>query len=151
MDETVHLQQGATPDNVDHFSLFRNYNYTEPWAYNVLDVLMVNTEIQMESWRHIFFSILLWLAISHLIVHLVAILVALVMLRKHEYVIITIVPMLVVAILFPATIGAVTTAIISSALSSANKTVSPLYCLGLGLIQTFFYVVFSYSRILATL
>ncbi|CAJ0930519.1 unnamed protein product, partial [Mesorhabditis belari] len=141
----------GNPEKVDHISLFENVKNPTKWIYNVYDVLSVNTDVQIEEWQHIFFSILIWMTISYLVAYLTAILIATIMLRKHPFVVCIVLPMSLMCVVGPVTMGAVTSASIAFALSSANKPVNPAYCLVLGVIQTFFHILISFSRILATL
>jgi len=99
----------------------------------------------------IWMSIFTWMAVSYAVVHLVAFLVALISLRHHPWAVLLSSPFLVMAVIGPLTLGALTSGSIALPFAIAGKSISVWYCMLFGCGQTALVVVTSFSRIMATL
>ncbi|CAG7730507.1 unnamed protein product [Allacma fusca] len=101
----------------------------------------------VEMWYHIF----LWAFFSSIFIHTIAALIAFATLRKHR--IGRFFPILVflMGIITPGTSGMVTSATIAFVYRASTLTLFPFYAFLYGTGQTLLFILFSFTRILATL
>ncbi|MFH4983026.1 hypothetical protein AB6A40_009735 [Gnathostoma spinigerum] len=133
------------------FTLFaKHHNGTVRVDFSLWKVLTLRHHEMTQFWE-MWLGITAWMAVSYITIHLTAALVAMIMLRKHSWMVMIVLPMIAVAFIYPATIGALTSASIALTFSSADKAINSTACMILGCSQTLFIVVLSFSRILATL
>ncbi|VDN01104.1 unnamed protein product [Thelazia callipaeda] len=119
-------------------------------SYSLWRVLTLDGE-DISSFWEMFLGITLWMFISYIVVYVTAALISMTMLRNHPWMLIYAASMFGMAILGPATVGALTSASIALMFSSADKAISCWHCMVLGSSQTLAVVIISFSRILATL
>ncbi|XP_043937390.1 transmembrane protein 170A [Protopterus annectens] len=97
------------------------------------------------------YGVFLWAVVSSLSVHIPAGLIALFTLWHHKCGRFTSVGILLMGVVGPLTAGILTSAAIAGVYRAAGKTMIPFEALVLGVGQTFFAVLISFLRILATL
>ncbi|VDM56334.1 unnamed protein product [Angiostrongylus costaricensis] len=119
-------------------------------SYSLLGALALSGSY-MTDWLEIAASILLWMAISNTVLYLGAALVALLMMRRHPYVILFIHPLAAMCVIGPVTVGLTTSLVLAYALSASDKEISPWHCMVLGIFQSIMLVFVSFSRLLGTL
>ncbi|KAE9555292.1 hypothetical protein FO519_001543 [Halicephalobus sp. NKZ332] len=105
----------------------------------------------IRSFWHMWLAILLWMTVSYVVIHVVAFLCAVVMLRHHPWMVFLSFPFLAMVLVGPSTFGALTSASIAWTFALANKSITSWHCMFLGCGQTLVVVILSFSRILATL
>ncbi|KJH46682.1 hypothetical protein DICVIV_07246 [Dictyocaulus viviparus] len=105
----------------------------------------------MTDWLEISASILLWMAISNTILYLGAALIALLMMRRHPYVVLFVIPLIAMCVIGPVTVGVTTSLALAFVLSSSDKEISPWHCMILGVFQSIVLIIVSFSRLLGTL
>ncbi|RWS16832.1 hypothetical protein B4U79_09437 [Dinothrombium tinctorium] len=98
-------------------------------------------------WFHVF----MWAFLSSFLVHTVASFVAFRSLRKHKFARYSPLFIFISGILTPLTMGLVTSAAIAGVYRAASFTMTPSYAAVYGIGQTVCNLIFSYTRILATL
>ncbi|KAK6105545.1 T-cell receptor beta chain ANA 11, putative [Brugia malayi] len=135
-----------------HFSIFAaEANATTTTSnYSLWKVLTLSGE-DISSFWEMFLGITLWMVISYAFVYIIVALISMIMLRNHPWMFIYAASIFGMAILGPATVGALTSASIALMFTSADKAISCWHCMVLGSAQTLAVVIISFSRILATL
>uniref|UniRef100_A0A914UJ92 Transmembrane protein 170A n=1 Tax=Plectus sambesii TaxID=2011161 RepID=A0A914UJ92_9BILA len=73
------------------------------------DILMLNAG-SFNSFYEMWLSIFLWMAVTYIVVHLIAAAVSLLMLRRHAWMLGLSLPIIAMMAIGPATIGAITSA-----------------------------------------
>uniref|UniRef100_A0A8R1TL66 Transmembrane protein 170A n=1 Tax=Onchocerca volvulus TaxID=6282 RepID=A0A8R1TL66_ONCVO len=136
----------------EHFSIFAvDVNTTATTSnYSLWKVLTLSGE-DISSFWEMFLGITIWMVISYVFVYIIVALISMIMLRNHPWMFIYAASIFGMAILGPATVGALTSASIALMFSSADKAISCWHCMILGSAQTLAVVIISFSRILATL
>ncbi|KAL3997666.1 putative transmembrane protein 170 family protein [Acanthocheilonema viteae] len=135
-----------------HFSIFTaEANTTAATSnYSLWKVLTLSGEDVSSFWE-MFLGITVWMVISYVFVYIIVALISMIMLRNHPWMCIYATSIIGMAILGPATVGALTSASIALMFSSADKAISCWHCMILGSAQTLAVIIISFSRILATL
>jgi hypothetical protein len=123
---------------------------TTPAEFSLLKVLILSDNGIQTFW-HVWLSILLWMTVSYIFVHIIGFICAVLMLRHHPWMLFISFPFLAMLIIGPSTFGAVTSASIAGTLALANKSITAWHCLILGFGQTLIIIILSFARILATL
>ncbi|KAI1714290.1 putative transmembrane protein domain-containing protein [Ditylenchus destructor] len=118
--------------------------------FSISDVLALKNYSLVSFWQQ-FSAIFIWMAVSYVVAHLIAFSIAVTMLRHHQWVLYISCPFLVMSVLGPTTLGALTSASIALTFAMANKAITPWHCMIIGCGQTFFVILTSFFRILATL
>uniref|UniRef100_A0A915DGA0 Transmembrane protein n=1 Tax=Ditylenchus dipsaci TaxID=166011 RepID=A0A915DGA0_9BILA len=91
------------------------------------------------------------MAASYVFAHLIAFCLAVTMLRHHPWVLFISFPFLVMTVLGPTSLGALTSGSIALTFAMANKPITPWHCMIIGCSQTFCVILTSFFRIMATL
>ncbi|KAJ1373755.1 hypothetical protein KIN20_036254 [Parelaphostrongylus tenuis] len=146
--------ENSPPSQSQIISLFidhrRNVTDRLNRSYSLLGALALSGSY-MTGWFEIAASILLWMAISNIVLYLGAALIALLMMRRHPYVVLFVIPLLAMCVIGPVTVGLTTSAVLAYALSASDKEISPWHCMVLGVFQSMMLVVVSFSKLLGTL
>ncbi|XP_028814417.1 transmembrane protein 170A isoform X2 [Denticeps clupeoides] len=103
------------------------------------------------DFSEMWYGVILWTAVSSLIFHLPAALLALFTLRRHKVARFMPIAILLMGIIGPLTGGVLTSAAIAGVYKAAGKTMISLEALVFGVGQSFCIFVISFLRILATL
>ncbi|XP_028814416.1 transmembrane protein 170A isoform X1 [Denticeps clupeoides] len=117
------------------------------WCSSALVSCMFVLFCFTEMW----YGVILWTAVSSLIFHLPAALLALFTLRRHKVARFMPIAILLMGIIGPLTGGVLTSAAIAGVYKAAGKTMISLEALVFGVGQSFCIFVISFLRILATL
>uniref|UniRef100_A0A7E4VXW9 Transmembrane protein 170B n=1 Tax=Panagrellus redivivus TaxID=6233 RepID=A0A7E4VXW9_PANRE len=117
--------------------------------FSIIDVLTLSA-VGLRTFWQMWLSILVWMAVSYVIVYLVACMVAVVMLRNHSLLFVWM-PFVAMIFIGPTTYGAVTSASIAWTVAIANKSITAWHCMLIGCGQTLAIMMLSFVRILATL
>ncbi|RWS31021.1 hypothetical protein B4U80_04512 [Leptotrombidium deliense] len=104
-----------------------------------------------ESFTKMWFHVFVWAFLSSVAIHIIASFIAFRSLRKHKYARFSPLFVLISGILTPLTMGLVTSATIAGVYRAAGFTMTPGYAAVYGIGQTVCNLIFSYTRILATL
>ncbi|KAK6727694.1 hypothetical protein RB195_005402 [Necator americanus] len=151
---TWHTEEPTSSSSPQIISLFMNENANDTdrpnRAYTILGALTLSGAY-MTDWLEIAASIFLWMAISYAVLYLGAALVALLMMRRHPYVVLFVLPLLAMCVIGPVTVGVLTSLVLAYTLSSSDKEISPWHCMVLGVFQSIMLIVVSFSRLLGTL
>ncbi|GMR54336.1 hypothetical protein PMAYCL1PPCAC_24531 [Pristionchus mayeri] len=142
--ETVDMAQK------EEYSLFPKQDNATTDVFSLPGVFLMNGKYMSTFWE-LFLAILAWMALTYIIVHVIAATVAVLKLRNHPYGFFIALPLLLMCVVGPATVGALTSAALAWALETGGKAVSPWHCAFLGIIQTTIIAFVSFSRVLATL
>ncbi|CAD5207428.1 unnamed protein product [Bursaphelenchus okinawaensis] len=118
--------------------------------YDMWSVLSLQ-ENNVNGFWQLWLSIFIWMAVSYIFVHAIAFLVAVISLRYHPWVFFISFPFLLMMLLGPTTVGALTSASIALTFSMAQKSITAWHCLFIGCGQTLIVLMTSFFRILATL
>ncbi|KAI6230411.1 hypothetical protein M3Y99_01059900 [Aphelenchoides fujianensis] len=113
--------------------------------------ILTLSENNVQGFWQMWFSIFAWMAASYIFIHLVAFLVSIVKLRHHPWVAYLSSPFIVMIILGPTTMGALTSASLALTFAMAQKSITAWHCMFLGCGQTLMVFLTSFFRILATL
>lgn len=118
---------------------------------SIINVIGLKSSNKLNGFLEIWYQVFLWALFSSMFVHVIAALIALCRLRKHK--IGRWIPVLIfgMGVLSPCTLGAVTSAAIAGFYRASDVEMMPFYALLWGLGQTIISMVFSFTRILATL
>ncbi|KAF8366356.1 hypothetical protein PRIPAC_84185, partial [Pristionchus pacificus] len=148
----------------EEYSLFPKQDNVTTAEFTLQGVFLMNGKYMSSFWE-LFVSvhspthrtlmaqlaILAWMALTYITVHVIAATVAVLKLRNHPYGFFIALPLLLMCVVGPATVGAITSAALAWALQTGGKEVSPWHCAFLGIIQTTIIAFVSFSRVLATL
>ncbi|XGW21080.1 hypothetical protein V3C99_004218 [Haemonchus contortus] len=144
----------STPSPSQVISLFGDENQNDPGrsdrSYTLLGALTLNGAYMID-WLEIATSIFVWMAISYTVLYLSASFVALMMMRRHPYVVLFVIPLLAMCVIGPVTVGVATSLVLAYTLSASDKEISPWHCMVLGVFQSIMLVIVSFSRLLGTL
>ncbi|CAJ0593324.1 unnamed protein product [Cylicocyclus nassatus] len=132
MDGVIVDLDAVSPPPSQIFSLFgddaENYTHGVDRAYSLLGAMTLSGPY-MTDWFAIATSIFLWMAVSYGVLYLGAALVALLMMRRHPYVVLFVIPLLAMCVIGPATVGVLTSMVLAYTLSASDKDISPWHCM----------------------
>ncbi|CAI2319598.1 unnamed protein product [Caenorhabditis sp. 36 PRJEB53466] len=135
-------------------SLFEKHqngtNETSESTYSIAGALLLSGK-WMTDWWEISLSIFLWMTLSFLLITIVASLVTLFSMRKHQFVCLMPIPFFLMALIVPLFFGATTSMVLAFAMYASKNAVSTWYCAIMGIIQTILIFVAALTRIHATL
>ncbi|TKR92780.1 hypothetical protein L596_007360 [Steinernema carpocapsae] len=118
--------------------------------YSLWSVLTLSGDKMNVFWE-IWLSILIWMLISYTFVHLMAGVLSLIMLRRHSWMPFLTMPFLVMFLVGPVTLGAITSATIALTYTTASSVIACWLCAVYGVTQTIAVLLVSFSHLLATL
>ncbi|XP_076847845.1 transmembrane protein 170A [Brachyhypopomus gauderio] len=110
-----------------------------------------NGTVPLSNFQEMWYGIFLWAFISSLVFHLPAALLALVTLRRHKLARFLPLAIMLMGIVGPLLGGVLTSAAIAGVYMAAGKKMVYLEVLVFGVAQSFFVLVISFLRVLATL
>ncbi|KAM9376689.1 transmembrane protein 170A [Pholidichthys leucotaenia] len=108
-------------------------------------------DTSLSDFSEMWYGVFLWAAVSSLVFHLPAALLSLATLRQHKIARFMPIAILLMGIVGPLFGGVLTSAAVAGVYKAAGKTMRSLEALVWGVGQTFFVVIISFLRILATL
>ncbi|XP_028305618.1 transmembrane protein 170A [Gouania willdenowi] len=108
-------------------------------------------DTSLRDFSEMWYGVFLWAVVSSLVFHLPTALLALATLRQHKVARYMPIAILLMGILGPLLGGVLTSAAIAGVYKAAGKTMISLEALIFGVGQSFFVLVISFFRILATL
>ncbi|KAK7483026.1 hypothetical protein BaRGS_00025689 [Batillaria attramentaria] len=117
---------------------------------SVLNVISLTAD-PLKSFTEIWYSVFLWALFSSLFIHIGAMLIAVLRLRKHPLGRWFPLAILAMGIISPLTGGVVSSAAIAGVYRASDFIMMPFYALVWGVGQTVVVVFISFTRILATL
>ncbi|XP_062860657.1 transmembrane protein 170A [Trichomycterus rosablanca] len=110
-----------------------------------------NNDTSLCHFSEMWYGVFLWAVVSSLIFHLPAALLALATLRRHKMACFFPIAILLMAIIGPLFGGALTSAAVAGVYKAAGKRMISLEAFVFGVGQSFFVLVISFLRVLATL
>ncbi|XP_060892437.1 transmembrane protein 170A [Labrus mixtus] len=108
-------------------------------------------DTSLSDFSEMWYGVFLWAAVSSLIFHLPAALLALATLRQHKIARFMPIAIILMGIVGPICGGVLTSAAIAGVYKAAGKRMISLEALVFGVGQSFFLLVISFLRVLATL
>uniref|UniRef100_A0AC35UCU5 Transmembrane protein 170A n=1 Tax=Rhabditophanes sp. KR3021 TaxID=114890 RepID=A0AC35UCU5_9BILA len=118
--------------------------------FSMWDVLTLD-QTDVTEFYHMWISIFIWTAIIYTIVYITFFALSFIQLRTHKWLVFTILPVCLIMVVPPFIISMFTCAVIAFSFSAGGKAITAWHCLGIGCVQSIFSIVFSYTRLLATL
>ncbi|VDO18649.1 unnamed protein product [Heligmosomoides polygyrus] len=141
----------TTPSSAQIISLFNDEKQNDTAGSYTLAGALTLSGAYMTDWLEIATSIFVWMAISYTVLYLSAAFIALMMMRRHPYVVLFVIPLLAMCVIGPVTVGVTTSLVLAYTLSASDKEISPWHCMVLGVFQSVMLVIVSFSRLLGTL
>ncbi|WAR13183.1 T170A-like protein [Mya arenaria] len=118
---------------------------------SIINVIGLKPSDPVKSFGGIWYQVFLWALFSSMFVHIIATVIAFCRLRKHKMGRWIPVAIFVVGVVSPVTLGVVSSAAIAFFYRASDVEMAPFYALLWGLGQTIIGIIFSFTRILATL
>ncbi|CAG2102597.1 unnamed protein product, partial [Medioppia subpectinata] len=116
-------------------------------SHDPIHTFVVTLELCPEMWYHVF----LWSLFSSIIIHILASSIAFGSLRRHKSLRFGPILVLMAGIVTPLTAYSITSAAVAGVHRAASFQMYPLYAMFWGCGQTLVTLVFSFTRVLATL
>ncbi|KAF7648325.1 hypothetical protein LDENG_00158250 [Lucifuga dentata] len=111
----------------------------------------LGNDTSLSDFSEMWYGVFLWAAVSSLVFHLPAALLSLATLRQHKVARFMPIAVLLMGILGPVCGGVLTSAAIAGVYKAAGKKMISFEALVFGVGQSFFVLVISFLRVLATL
>ncbi|KAL4234795.1 hypothetical protein ACF0H5_006437 [Mactra antiquata] len=118
---------------------------------SLINVIGLKPSDPLDGFGEIWYQVFLWALFSSLFVHIIAALIAFCKLRKHRIGRWIPLGIITMGVISPITLGSVSSAAIAGFYRASDVEMMPFYALLWGLGQTMIALVFSFTRILATL
>ncbi|CAF1055239.1 unnamed protein product [Adineta ricciae] len=116
-----------------------------------LDSLKLTPKYRLVEFGDIWVEIFLWCFMTSIVVHFVAMIIAIVSLRSHKIGRWYSLLIMLAGIITPIVPSALTTALLSAIFYAASVEIKPFFCFLLGVGQTGVILFFSFLKILSTL
>ncbi|KAH3778845.1 transmembrane protein 170A-like [Dreissena polymorpha] len=118
---------------------------------SIFNVIGLKPSDPLNSFGEIWYQVFLWALFSSMFVHIIATLIAFCRLRKHKLGRWIPLVIFLVGVISPLTLGVVNSAAIAGFYRASDVEMAPFYALLWGLGQTIIGIIFSFTRVLATL